>query len=175
MDPNVELQAGKIYTAKVKGGSAGVGDSAGNPLAADKVWSFTTLPPPLQSDTTSPRVISTVPKAGATGVAPSPDLTATFSEKMDSLSITNSTFKLLKLNTDGSTTQVTDVMVSLSTDGLVATLNPFGMSATMHLANGTTYKAVVTTGARDEAGNQLDQNTTTAGLQQKAWLFTVSN
>jgi hypothetical protein len=64
--------------------------------------------------------------------------------------------------------------VSLSTDGLVATLNPFGTSTTL-LGKSTTYKAVVTTGARDEPGNQLDQNTTTAGLQQKAWSFTVSN
>ena len=45
LNPNVELQAGKTYSAKVKGGSAGVKDSAGNPLVADKVWSFTTLPP----------------------------------------------------------------------------------------------------------------------------------
>jgi Bacterial Ig-like domain len=93
---------------------------------------------------------------------------------MDPASITNSTYKLLKLNPDGSTTQITDVMVSLSTDGLVARLNPFGSSTTTHLANGTTYKGVVTTGARDEAGNQLDQNPTTGGLQQKAWSFTVS-
>jgi Bacterial Ig-like domain len=42
------------------------------------------------------------------------------------------------------------------------------------LARGTKYKAVITTGAKDVAGNQLDQNTTTAGLQQKAWTFTVS-
>jgi hypothetical protein len=92
---------------------------------------------------------------------------------MDPASITRSTFKLLKFNPDGSTTQVTDVMVSLSTDGLVATLDPFGTSATL-LEKGTTYKAVVTTGARDGTGNQLDQNTTTTGLQQKAWSFTVS-
>jgi hypothetical protein len=45
LDPNVALEAAKTYTAKVKGGSAGVKDSAGNPLVADKVWSFTTLPP----------------------------------------------------------------------------------------------------------------------------------
>jgi hypothetical protein len=93
---------------------------------------------------------------------------------MDPLSINKSTFKLLKVNPDGSTTQITNVTVSLSTDGLVATLNPFGTSTTTHLANGTRYKAVITTGAKDEAGNQLDQNTTTAGSQQKAWTFTTS-
>jgi hypothetical protein len=64
--------------------------------------------------------------------------------------------------------------VSKSTDGLEATLNPFGSSTTTHLARNTKYKAVITTGARDVAGNQLDQNTTTAGLQKKTWSFTVS-
>jgi hypothetical protein len=175
LNPNVALQTGKTYSAKVKGGSAGVKDSAGNPLVADKVWSFTTLPPPLPTDTTSPRVISTIPTAGATGVVPSAKLTATFSEKMDPASITNSTFKLFKVNPDGSTTQITNVSVSRSTDGLKATLNPFGTSTTTHLENGTKYKGVITTGAKDVAGNQLDQNTTTAGLQLKAWFFTVSS
>src|SRR5262249_27217758 len=36
------LGAATTYTARVKGGSAGVKDLAGNALAADKVWSFTT-------------------------------------------------------------------------------------------------------------------------------------
>jgi arylsulfatase A-like enzyme len=125
-------------------------------------------------DTTPPRVKSTSPAANATGVAPSSNLTATFSEKMMSSSITTSTFKLFKVNTDGSTTQITNVSVSLSTDGLVATLDPFGTSTTTHLARGTKYKAVVSTGAKDVAGNQLDQNTTINGLQQKTWFFTVS-
>jgi hypothetical protein len=174
LNPNVALQAGKTYSAKVKGGSAGVKDSAGNPLVADKVWSFTTLPPPPSTDTTSPRVTITSPKHTATGVAPSSNLTATFSEKMDPLSITNSTFKLFKVNTDGSTTQITDVTVALSTDGLKATLNPFGTSTTTHLARDTKYKGVITTGAKDVAGNPLDQQPTTAGSQQKAWSFTVS-
>ena len=140
LNPNEELQAGKTYSAKVKGGSTGVKDSAGNPLVADKIWSFTTMPPAPSIDTTSPRVICTVPKAGATGVAPSTNLIATFSEKMDPAYITNSTFRLFKLNTDGSTAQITDVTLSLSTDGLKATLNPFGTSTTTHLARGTKYR-----------------------------------
>jgi hypothetical protein len=172
LNPNVELQAGKIYSAKLKGGSVGVKDSVGNPLVADKVWSFTTLLPP-SAETTSPRVTSTSPAPNATGVAPSSNLTATFSEKMDPLSINKSTFKLFKLNTDGTQTQITNVTVSL-TDGLVATLNPFGTSTTTHLARGTKYKAVITTGARDVAGNQLDQNSNLSGSQQKAWTFTTS-
>ena len=48
-----------------------------------------------------------------------------------SSSINTTTFKLLKVNADGSTTQVTNVSVSLSTDGLKATLDPFGTSTTL--------------------------------------------
>jgi hypothetical protein len=44
------------------------------------------------------------------------------------------------------------------------------------LARGTKYKAVVTTGTKDLAGRQLDQDQTPSnGLQQKAWTFTVRN
>jgi hypothetical protein len=89
-------------------------------------------------------------------------------------SITTSTFKLFKVNPDGTQTQITNVTVGLSTDELVATLNPFGTSTTTHLARGTKYRGVITTGAKDVADNQLDQNTTTAGFQQKSWSFTTS-
>ena len=129
--------------------------------------------PPTDPVPGPPRVTSTSPKHTATGVAPSVTLSATFSEKMDPASITNSTFQLLMVNPDGSTTQITDVMVSLSTDGLVAMLDPFGSSQTL-LSKNTTYKGVVTTGARDEAGNQLDQHPTTPGFSQKTWSFTTS-
>jgi hypothetical protein len=121
-------------------------------------------------DTLKPHVSTATPTG--TGVARGTNLTATFSEKMDPLSITNSTFKLFKVKPLGSTTQITNVSVSLSTDGLVAKLNPFGTSSTVLAAN-TKYKGVITTGAKDVAGNQLDQNPTTAGLQQKGWTFTT--
>lgn len=40
--PSSSLTASTIYTATIKGGSTGVKDTVGNPLAADKIWSFTT-------------------------------------------------------------------------------------------------------------------------------------
>src|SRR5215203_3555871 len=144
----------------------------GDACRAAEGQSDTTTPPPSSTDTTAPRVTSTSPVANATGVAPSANVIATFSEKMMASSINTQTFKLLKVTSSG-TTQITNVSVSLSTDGLTATLNPFGSSTTV-LAKGTKYKAVVTTGAKDLAGLQLDQNSTTSGLQQKTWLFTVS-
>jgi N-acetylglucosamine-6-sulfatase len=140
-------------------------------------WATTTTPPPPPTtDTTRPRVTSTSPAANATGIAPSTNVIATFSEKMMASSINTpaTTFKLLKVTSSG-TTQITNVSVSLSTDGLTATLNPFGSSTTV-LARGTKYKAVVTTGAKDMASNQLDQDQSPSnGLQQKAWTFTVRN
>lgn len=41
LDPSARLARGAKYTATIKGGTSGVKDKAGNPLAADKVWSFT--------------------------------------------------------------------------------------------------------------------------------------
>jgi hypothetical protein len=110
------------------------------------------------------KVISTIPKANVTAVAPSTDVKATFSEDMMSSSINATTFKLFK---QGSTTQIAATLTyDASTD--TATLNP-----TNSLQGGITYKAVVTSGTKDVAGNPLDQNPTTAGLQQKTWLFRV--
>jgi hypothetical protein len=120
-------------------------------------------------DTVKPTVSTATPTG--TGIGRGTNVAATFSEKMRPTSITNSTFKLYKVTSSG-TTQVTNVTVTLSTNGLKATLDPFGTS-TAQLARNTKYKAVVTTGARDLAGNRLDQNPMTAGNQQKSWTFTT--
>jgi hypothetical protein len=55
LDPDADLEAGATYTATLKGGAGGAKDLAGNALAEDKTWSFTTAaaaPPP--QDTTAP-------------------------------------------------------------------------------------------------------------------------
>ena len=125
-------------------------------------WATTTTP----TDTTRPSVTSTSPATNATGVAPSANVTVTFSEAMMASSINGTTFKLFK---KGSTTKLS---ASVSYDGATkkATLDP-----TNNLRLGTTYRAVVSTGVKDLAGNSLDQISTTTGLQQKAWTFTVRN
>jgi hypothetical protein len=141
-------------------------------LASDstsKYYLHNTTPPPQpppDDDTTAPRVISTVPTANATGVAPTTNVTATFSEDMLASSINGQTFKLFK---KGSTTKLA-AAVSYEARTNTATLDP-----TNSLQRGLTYKAVVTTGAKDLAGNSLDQNSTSTGLQQHKWFFTVSN
>ncbi len=45
-DPSASLQLNTTYVIKIKGGSTGVADMAGNHPASDSTWSFTTAPPP---------------------------------------------------------------------------------------------------------------------------------
>ena len=125
-------------------------------------------------DTTSPRVTSTVPKATATGVAPGANITATFSEAMDAVTtdgdpntINGSTFKLFKAGT----TNLIPAVVTYDASTKKAILNP-----NANLQRGTRYKAAVTTGAEDLAGNQLDQDQDPSNaLQQKGWSFKTRN
>jgi hypothetical protein len=113
----------------------------------------TPTPPPPPTDTTPPTVSSTSPVAGATAVLASADVTATFSEAMAGASLTTATFTLV----DGSGNPVAGTVTSA---GATATFAP-----TAILANGTTYTATVTTGAKDLAGNGL--------AQSRAWSFTT--
>jgi PKD repeat protein len=58
LNPDADLAADTAYTATVSGGPAGVKDSAGNALAADRTWTFRTeaaaIPAPTASFTASP-------------------------------------------------------------------------------------------------------------------------
>ena len=45
LDPGAALANSTTYTATVRGGASGVKDSAGNALAVDRTWSFTTAAP----------------------------------------------------------------------------------------------------------------------------------
>ena len=48
LTPQVAMQYGVTYTVTVKGGSGGVTDYVGNPMASDGTWSFTTEASPPQ-------------------------------------------------------------------------------------------------------------------------------
>jgi glucose/arabinose dehydrogenase/PKD repeat protein len=63
LDPSADLEAGATYTATVKGGASGVKDLAGNPLASDKTWSFTTAAPALSAPSNLAAVRGGPPKA----------------------------------------------------------------------------------------------------------------
>jgi uncharacterized protein YndB with AHSA1/START domain len=67
----------------------------------------------------------------------------------------------------GSSTTVAAI-VTYNATTRTATLNP-----NANLRRGATYIATVRIGARDLAGNALDQNPNTGGNQPKTWRFTV--
>jgi Big-like domain-containing protein len=119
------------------------------------------------ADTTPPKVISTSPANNATGISAGANVTATFSEVMDPSTITGSTFKLVRLNADGTQTRVT-ASVTYGAASKKAILDP-----SSNFRSGVTYQATVTTEAKDLAGNALDQNSTKVGDQSKSWKFTV--
>jgi hypothetical protein len=54
LDPEADLEADATYTATLKSGVGGVKDDAGNPLAEDEAWSFTTTAASPPADTTPP-------------------------------------------------------------------------------------------------------------------------
>ena len=103
------------------------------------------------TDTTPPRVTSTSPAAGATGVAVSGPLTATFNEPVQPATI------VFGLKTSGGATVAGATSYNASTN--VATFTP-----TASLANSTAYTATVS-GAKDLAGNTMSP---------MSWSFTTA-
>lgn len=140
--PTAPLAANTLFTATI---TTGAQDLAGNPLASNFVWTFTTGAAP---DNTSPTVISTVPANGATGVPINQAVSATFSKGMNPLTISGTTFTL----TGPGTTPVAG-LVTYSGVANTATFTPAGT-----LAPSTVFTATITTGAKSLAGNALASN-----------------
>jgi Domain of unknown function (DUF1929)/Bacterial Ig-like domain/Glyoxal oxidase N-terminus len=140
LTPSATLTTGTLYTATVTGGAGGVTDVAGNPLAGNFVWTFTTVP----ADTTPPTVTAVTPVSGATNVASTTTVTATFSEALNAATVTPTTVTL-----QGPGTTAVPATVAYTAATRVATLAP---GAT--LTAGTLYTATVT-GVTDVAGNAL--------------------
>ncbi|NMM08218.1 Ig-like domain-containing protein [Polaromonas sp.] len=154
-NPTDNLAANSTYTATMVGGASGSKDLAGNALASDFTWTFTTG---VSADLTAPTVTSTVPVHLATGVPVNQNINASFSEPMNPLSITRRTFTL--------TQGMTPVAGLVSYVGTTATFNP-----TANLAANTTYTAAIVGGARgakDLAGNPL-----ASGTAPNPWTFTT--
>ena len=138
-DPANDLTPGADYTATI---TNDVRDVAGNFMVNDYVWTFTTGAAP---DVTPPVVIFTVPAYGATGVSLNGNITATFSEVMNALTITAATMTLQQ--------GTTSISGTVSYIGVTATFNPASQ-----LTASTVYTATITTGVRDLAGNALVTN-----------------
>ena len=107
------------------------------------MWTFTTA-----ADTTPPTVTSVTPANGATNVAPSTRVTATFSEGMNATPITAAT---VLLRDPSAATVAATVAYTAATRTVMLT-------PTAALTNATTYTATVLSGASgvtDTSGNLL--------------------
>ena len=124
-------------------------NSAGIPDAtpAKRIWKV---------DTVAPRVSTVSPRSASTGIAPTANVLATFSEAMQPSTVTKTTVKLVRKGT----TRVVPAAVSYSASARRATLNPSAA-----LARGAGYTATITTGAKDLAGNRL--------AAKRSWSFTT--
>ena len=136
--PTANLLPSTTYTARI---TTGVQDLAGDAMVSDYVWIFATG---AALDVTPPELVATVPVNGATDVALNAAVSATFSEAMDPLTLTNATFQLTQAGVQIPATITYDPI------SFIATLTP-----TNPLTAGTSYIATVTNGATDLEGNPL--------------------
>ena len=132
--------------------TTGIRDVAGNAMAAPFTWTFTTSAAP---DTTPPTVLSRLPLSGATLVPLNSQITATFSEAMNPLSIVAANFTV----ECPASTPITGT-VGYAVNGNIATFTPIA-----NLPSSTVCRATVTTGVSDLAGLAMVVNDT--------WNFTT--
>jgi hypothetical protein len=116
-------------------------------------------------DTTRPTVISTNPTSGATGVAVTSPVTATFSEPVQSWSSTS----IFTVKNSAGTSFPGALALSLDRKTVTFTHS-------LSFAASTSYTVTITTGVKDLAGNTMASNkvwsfTTAAGTINKAGLY----
>ena len=147
------LAANSSYRATV---TAAAADLAGNGLAANVVWVFTTAAAP---DTTRPTVVANVPASNATAVATTTAITATFSEDMNPTSLSSTSFTLVNASAGSAVAG----NVSYSASSRTAVFTPSNPST---LPANTAFRATVSNAATDLAGNALAASV--------AWTFTTA-
>jgi hypothetical protein len=149
LSPQAALADGTTYTARL---DSAIRTTAGASLAPT-TWTFTTAGGAVPPPTGLPTVTGTTPTNGATGVATSTTVTATFSADMDDKSITQGTFTLTpSVGAPGS--------ITYDAQTRIVTLTP------PPLAPGTTYTARLDSAIRDKAGNTL--------VSDVVWAFTTA-
>lgn len=142
------LAPSTTYTATI---TTAATDLAGNPLATNYVWSFTTG---TIADTTPPTVTVTNPLNQAMNVSILRRVTATFSEPVDPLTVTATSFTLKQ--------GLNSVAGVVSYDALSATTTFAPLSP---LAVSTLYTATITTAVKDVAQNPM--------VNDFVWSFTT--
>ena len=161
--PTAVLAAGTTYTATITtaatdlAGNQLAGNQAALPAASAYVWTFTTAAVVV----VPPKITLTNPADVAIGVALNATVNATFSEAMDPLTLNTATFTVQPSGPPLGALVLGAVTYNALTN--VATFTPLS-----NLASSTTYTAIVTTGAKDLAGDAL-----VAGLIPNPWTFTT--
>jgi hypothetical protein len=143
--PTHSLLAATRYTATVKGGSNGALDLAGNALAADYVWSWTTAAAPVTVDTIAPLVSGTAIANVSTGVAIDATVGAVFDKAMNPATLTTATVTLMQ--------GATPVTGTVSYSGGIMVFTP-----SKPLVGGAGYLATIkggSNGVKDLAGNAM--------------------
>ncbi len=148
--PTSDLIASSIYTVTI---TTGAKDLAGNALAVDTVWSFTTG---ATADTVVPTITVLNPVNADTHVAVNQKISVTFSEAMDVLTMTTEHFVV----TGPGSALIAGVV---DYDALV---NRAIFTASKNFAPNTLFTATINTGAKDLAGNALASDV--------VWSFTTS-
>lgn len=143
IDPTANLSNSENYIYRI---STGVKDLAGNALAANGDYDFTTVA--SSADVTAPTANTQSPVDGATSVAITVLPTVTFSENMATSSVNTNTVQL-KLASDDSVVPATVTYASM-----IATIHPASS-----LTNNVDYW-IWTSGATDVAGNYMTASTT---------------
>jgi hypothetical protein len=149
--PTALLTANTLYTGTI---TTGAKSASGVALASDFVWTFKTS---ASSNTTKPTVISTSPTNLAVSVPTNHKVVATFSEAMDSTTITGLTFTLT-----GPGVATVSGAVTYSIVGATAAFTP-----TSPLTAAVLYTAKITTSAKDLSGNAVAVAVT--------WTFTTGS
>lgn len=158
-NPDSDLEAGTEYTATI---TTEATDLAGNPLASNYVWTFTTAEAPVDAN---PTVILTDPADQEAAVALNRAVTATFSEAMNAGTIDPTTFTLY--NTASLVPgPATFVSGTVSYVNQIATFYPDS-----NLEADTEYTATIDSAVEDLAGNYLVDDLN--AVNDYVWTFTT--
>jgi len=150
--PAAPLSPSTAYTLTV----SGLQDLSGNSQATPFTANFTTA---AGADLTLPKATNVTPGGGATGVSINSAIQLQFSKPINPLTVTSATFQVYP-----SSTQIPiSGSISISTDGLTATLTP-----TSPLDASTTYVVSPTSGITDLEGQGLQ------GLNNNQGIFSTA-
>jgi|GEM_PF-1118972 len=152
---SADLLQNTLYTATI---STSAKSADGIALLNNYVWTFTTG---QILDTILPEVTSTSPINGATNVSITKLITATFSEAMMPLSITETTPATFSMKETLNPAVNIAGTVTYSVINKIAAFKP-----TLNLTANTSYTATITTVAKDLAGSAM--------LNDYTWIFTTT-